>query len=169
MIPVVLIHFVFFIISDHYLLHMPLALWQQWCANVSFKKTVLGLRKCRFCFCCVACWTGFCADEPVSLKPTVLTGQKPLYSELNGKCGHCCRKHIFLHFPLIFLPSQEALTWVVHQFKRVDSFLTRFLFSFLPQRTAIVTYWVSQKWKIFMQACNTCNEVLAWPSTWLIL
>lgn len=113
----------------------------------------------------------------VCVTASVLTGQKPLYPELNGKCEHCCRKHIFLHFPLICLPCQEALTWVVHQFKRVDFFFTLFLSllsprppsSFLPEQTAIVTYWVSQKWKIFMQACNTCNEVSAWPSAWLIL
>lgn len=50
--------------------------------------------------------------------------KKPLYPELNGKCAHCSRKHVFLHFPLISLPSQEALTWVVHQFKRVDFFFS---------------------------------------------
>lgn len=73
----------------------------------------------------------------VCVTASVLTGQNPLYPELNGKCEHCCRKHIFLHFPLICLPSQEALTWVVHQFKRVDFFFTPFLSLFfsLPPPT----------------------------------
>ena len=66
--------------------------------------------------------------------------KKPLYPELNGKCAHCSRKHVFLHFPLISLPSQEALTWVVHQFKRVDFFffffsLRFFFFFFLSPST----------------------------------
>lgn len=49
------------------------------------------------------------------------------------------QKHIFLHFPLITLPSHEALTWVVHQFKRVDFFsLSISFFSFLPQQIGSV-------------------------------
>lgn len=71
---------------------------------------------------------------PVSIISLVLTGQKPLYPESNGKCEHCCRKHVSLHFPLISLPSQEALTWVVHQFKRVDFFSLRFFFLFSLDR-----------------------------------
>jgi len=68
---------------------------------------------------------------PASTIPSVLTGQSPLYPEWNGKWEHCCRKHVSLHIPLISLSSQEALTWVVHQFKRVDFlfFLPSFLFS----------------------------------------
>lgn len=64
---------------------------------------------------------------PVSTIPSLLSGQSPLYPEWNGKCEHCCRKPVFLHIPLISLSSHEALTWVVHQFKRVDFFLLFFL------------------------------------------
>lgn len=79
-----------------------------------------------------------------------------------------------LHFSVILSPSWVVVTSVVHQSLKVDFFffpftLMFFFFFFFFCQTAIVTYWASKKWKIFMQACNTCNEVLAWPSVWLIL
>lgn len=77
-----------------------------------------------------------------------------------------------LHLYVILSPSWVVVTSVVHQSLKVDFFfLLHFHVSFFLFfcQTAIVTYWASKKWKIFMQACNTCNEVSAWPSVWLIL